>query len=165
MTRYGLQERTIARTLILLIGLLARPQVAGAQLLGAVTQQRDLAFGTVVTGTTTSVAPTAAGAAMWKIHGAVTLGGGLGFTLPVVLTRDGGSETMTITFCSTCAIVRTGNSNPVGGTVFNPNTGTGLLLAVVNDVYVWLGASVTPPLNQKAGTYSGTVVLTVAGLL
>jgi hypothetical protein len=32
-------------------------------------------------------------------------------------------------------------------------------------VYVWLGASVSPPINQKAGTYSATVVLTTTGML
>jgi hypothetical protein len=72
---------------------------------------------------------------------------------------------MPITFCSTCAVYKAGSTNPAGGTAFNPNSGTGLVLAVLTDLYIWLGASVSPPLNQKPGTYTGTIVFTVAGLL
>lgn len=141
------------------------PAHAQIQVLSGITQQRDLSFGTVITGTTTTIAPTAAGAAMWKMHGLIAIGGGFSFTLPTTLSRVGGGATMPISFSSTSAILRANNTDPTGGIVFNPNNSKALTVSVLSDIYIWLGAAVSPPLNQKAGTYQGTVVCTVAGLL
>jgi len=162
-----LRAWTIRRLVAMVIMTVVMAMASGllrAQILGTVTNQRGLAFGTVISGTTTSIAPTAAGAAMWWVHGAITIGGGFTFTLPNNLTTSGGA-TMPITFCTTCAIYRVGNTSPAGGTTFNPKNGNGLVLAVVSDIYIWLGASVNPPLTQTPGHYTGTVVFTVAGLL
>jgi hypothetical protein len=133
--------------------------------LHVVTAQRDLSFGQVITGTTTSVAVTSPNAAMWKMVGLISIGGGFSFTLPTVLTRSGGGATMPITFCSTCARYNVGSTNPATGTTFDPANGKALTIVVLSDIYIWLGASVAPPLNQASGTYTGTVVFSVAGLL
>lgn len=131
-----------------------------------VTTLRPLAFGTIITGTSTSVAPTDPKAAVWRIRGILGVSGGLTFTLPTVLTRVGGGATMPVTFCTTCGVYRINNSTPVGGTIFNPQLGVqGLYVVVLSDVYVWLGANVAPPLNQPPGSYVGTLVLTVSALL
>jgi hypothetical protein len=59
-----------------------------------------------------------------------------------------------------------GVNSPAGGTVFNPNTGVlGLTVLVASDLYVWVGATASPPLKQPAGSYSGTVTLNVAAIL
>jgi hypothetical protein len=138
----------------------------GAPLASQVTADRPLAFGIVVAGTATNVSPASANAAQWRMHGTYLLGGTFSLTLPATLLRQGGSETMPIAFCATCGIRQTNNSNPATGTVFNPTTTqTVAALSLVVTIYVWLGASVTPPSNQVPGTYTGTVVLTTTGLL
>ena len=129
-----------------------------------VTVLTPLAFGTVITGTTTSVGPSSASAASWRVHGSVGVAGVISISLPANLTRAGGGS-MAITFCATCGIYRINNSNPAGGTVFNPNAALILTIVVLSDLYVWIGGSVNPPLAQTPGSYSGTIVLTVTPLL
>jgi hypothetical protein len=128
---------------------------------------QDLAFGTVITGTTTSASVTGPSAAEWRIH--VSLLSTLGsftLTLPTTLTRSGGGASMPVSFCATCGRYTVNNSNVSGATTFNPSsTVTFSLLGVGSNVYVWLGGSVSPPLNQTPGSYSGTIVLTTSGLI
>lgn len=131
-----------------------------------VTALRPLAFGTVVAGVPTAVAPTDAGAAAWRIRGVLGVTSSVTLTLPAVLTRVGGGATMPVSFCGTCAVYRVNNASPAGGTTFRPQTGpTGLVVAVLSDVYVWLGGTVSPAAGQAPGSYTGSVVLTVAALL
>ena len=131
-----------------------------------VTALSGLALGTIISGTTTSVTPIAAGAMSLDINGILGASGGWSLTLPSTLTRAGGGATMAITFCPTCGRYRVNNNNPAGGVIFNPATGvTGLVLNVVSHVYVWIGASVSPPLNQAPGSYTGTIVLTLAPII
>jgi hypothetical protein len=132
---------------------------------GQVTQLSNLAFGTILTGSTSSVSTTSGKAAEWKAHESLSLSTSVSFSLPTALTRAGGGGSMPVTFCSTCAVYRINTNNPVGGTTFNPASGTSLLLSVASDIYIWLGASVSPPLNQAAGSYSASVVVTVTNLL
>jgi hypothetical protein len=150
------------RSSLLLATLLSGVVVAPAA--SQVTKERDLAFGPVITGTTTSVSVTGTQSARWRIHINLLSAGNFRLTLPTTLTRSGGGGSMSITFCSTCGVYRINNSNPSGGTTFNPaNTVSFGLQALNTNIYVWLGASVSPPLNQPAGSYSGTVVLTTSG--
>jgi hypothetical protein len=130
-----------------------------------VTKQSDLSFGTILTGRTSTVSITSGNAAEWKAHEGLSLSTSLTFTLPNALTRTGGGGSIPISFCSTCAAYHTNVNNPSGGTTFNPATGANITISIASDIYVWLGASVNPPLNQPAGTYSATVVLTVNSLL
>lgn len=136
--------------------------------LGAqVTRESDLAFGTVIAGTPSNVTPTDPSAARWRIHfTALAAAASFQLTLPTDLTRVGGGATMPTSFCSTCGIYRLNNSNPSGGTVFDPANAVSLgLINLGADVYVWLGGSVSPPLAQVPGAYTGTVVLTVSGVV
>jgi hypothetical protein len=144
-----------------LFAAVARP----AAVHGQVTTLSDLAFGTVVSGTTTSVAPTSASAASWRIHGSIGVAGVITITLPTSLARSGGGGSMPVSFCTTCAVYRVNNSNVSGGTTFNPNSLLVLTILVLSDLYIWLGGSVTPPLAQSPGSYTGTVVITVTPLL
>jgi hypothetical protein len=142
----------------LLVSLVAAPLSA------QVTADRPLAFGTVVSGTTTAVTKTSASAAQWKIHGSLLFAGGFQLTLPASLTGPG--TAIPLTFSASDGIYKVNSSSPTGGTVFNPQNFV-LITPILTslDVYVWLGASLTTPLNQAPGSYSGTVVLTVTGLL
>ena len=132
----------------------------------SVAQRSNLAFGTIMSGTSTSIDPHAAGAMSFQISGLQGLSTAWYLTLPSVLTRTGGGATMTITFCSTCGVYRVNDSNPTGGTTFNPATGvSGVTLLTPSTVYVWIGAALSPPLQQSAGSYTGTIVLTIGAMM
>jgi hypothetical protein len=131
---------------------------AGAQ----VTTLRNLAFGTITSGTTTSVDKTSVSAAQWTFSGRFPTGGTFELTLPTTLTGPG--PAISITFGTSDGLRNTTN-NPATGTTFNPhNVQTIPISLLETTVYVWLGGSVSPPLNQTPGTYNGTVVLTVTGM-
>jgi hypothetical protein len=134
---------------------------AGAQ----VTKLSDLTFGTVTSGTTTSVLKTSASAAQWRIRGTFLVLGGGDFQLTLPTTLTGPGPAFPITFSTTDGQRHNAN-NPNGGTSFNPHLSQHINGAINNqNIYVWLGGSVTPPLNQTPGAYSATVVLTVTGML
>lgn len=128
-----------------------------------VTTLNNLSFGTIYTGMTTNVDVTSPGAAQWKVASVLKLLNQVTFTLPSTLTRTGGGGSIAVTYCTTCAAYSTTN-NPVGATAANPNATFTITLQLFNPIYIWLGASVSPPLNQPAGTYTGSVVITVTGL-
>jgi hypothetical protein len=137
--------------------LLIRGEKAAAQ----VTTLRNLAFGTITSGTTTSVNKTSVNAAQWTFSGTFLLGGTFELTLPTTLSGSG--TDISITFGSSDGLRNTTN-NPATGTSFNPHTVQTIPAVLGTTVYVWLGGSVSPPLNQTPGDYSGTVVLTVTGM-
>jgi hypothetical protein len=123
---------------------------------------RNLAFGTILSGTTTSVSKTSANSAQWRFTGLFALGGSFVLTLPTTLTGPG--TAIPLTFSTTDA-QRSTTNNPLTGSSFNPHNSQSVAVLFNGTVYVWLGASVSPPLNQTAGTYSATVVLTTTGML
>jgi hypothetical protein len=129
---------------------------------GQVTTLRNFAFGTITSGATSSLGSTSASSAQWRIHVNLSLVG-FQLTLPTSLTGPG--PAIPLTFSATDGMYRVNNSNPVGGTTFNPQNFVTPIAGLNSDVYVWLGGSVSPPLNQPPGSYSATVVLTASGLL
>jgi hypothetical protein len=137
--------------------------LANRSVTAQVTTLRDMSFGTITSGTTTQVPKTSANAAEWKIHGTSALTGGFQLTLPTTLSGPG--ATLAISFSTTDGAYRVNVNNPGGGTTFNPHNFVGLGILLSADVYVWLGASLSPPLNQKPGNYTGTVILTTTGIL
>ena len=115
---------------------------------------------------TSFVQVTSASAAQWQIHVTIlSVLGTFSLVLPTQLVRSGGAQSMPISFCATCGRWRQ-NSNAVGGatTVDPASTVSYSLLSLGANVFVWLGGTVSPPLNQVAGTYLGTVVLVTTGL-
>ena len=131
-----------------------------------VTSLADLRFGTVVAGVPESVTPTSSDAANYRIHYTVLgLATNFTLTLPTTLARVGGGASMPVSFCTTCGIYRINNTNPVGGTTFNPANNVSLPVLVVNsNVYLWLGGTVSPTSNQSPGSYTAGVVLTLFGV-
>ncbi len=145
--------------LLLTLAIPSSATAAGAQ----VTTLRGLTFGTVTSGTTTSVLKTSVSAAQWSITGTFLLGGTFTLTLPTTLTGPG--PAFPITFSITDGQRNTAN-NPNGGASFNPNASQTIGVAPLGTtIYVWLGGSLAPPLNQMPGNYGATVVLTVTGML
>jgi hypothetical protein len=143
--------------LVALALVLARAE-AGAQ----VVAMRDLSFGTILSGTTTAVSKTSASSAQWRFTGSFPLGGSGVLTLPTTLTGPGAA--IPITFSTTDGQHNSVN-NPGGGTSFNPHNPQSIPVLFNGTRYVWLGASLSPPVGQIPGAYSGTVVLTVTGML
>ena len=129
---------------------------------GQVVRMRDLTFGTILSGTTSSVSKTSANSAQWRFTGTFALGGNFTLTLPTTMTGPGTAIALTF---STTDGQRSTTNNPTTGTSFNPHVSQSVSVLFSGTVYVWLGASVSPPINQKAGTYTATVVLTTTGML
>jgi len=124
-----------------------------------VTGAADLAFGNVFPGVNATVAVTAGGAGRWNVTGQAVAPVQLTFGLPATLS-DGGSNTLPIaTF--------TGHWNntaasPSGGTNFTPSAApTSSTLGAAGELYVYIGATVSPATNQAAGVYSGSLSMTV----
>lgn len=133
-----------------------------AEATGQVVRMRDLSFGTILSGTTSSVSKTSANSAQWRFTGLFALGGSFVLTLPTTLTGPGTAIALTF---STTDGQRSTTNNPSTGTSFDPHVSQSVSVLFNGTVYVWLGASVSPPINQQAGTYSATVVLTTTGML
>ena len=133
-----------------------------AEASGQVVRMRDLSFGTILSGTTSSVSKTSPNSAQWRFTGLFALGGSFVLTLPTTLTGPGTAIALTF---STTDGQRSTTNNPTTGTSFNPNVSQSVSALFNGTVYVWLGASVSPPINQQAGTYTATVVLTTTGML
>ena len=133
-----------------------------AEAAGQVTTLRNLTFGIIPSGTTTTVLKTSANSAQWRITGTFLLGGTFALTLPTTLTGPG--TAIPIAFSTTAGQRNTAN-NPNGGTSFNPHTSQPVTLVTLGTIFLWLGASVSPPPNQAPGNYGATVVLTTTGML
>lgn len=149
------------RALLAVAALVVAAPRADAQ----VSARRGLVFDTVVTGLTTSIGPTSPKAASWRIW--FTVGGfcSIQLTLPTTLARSGGGATMPVAFCPTCGLRRWGTDDPTGATVFNPASSVNLgLVVILSELFIWLGGSVSPPIAQMPGSYSGTITLTLSGL-
>ena len=80
----------------------------------------------------------------------------LAFTLPTNLV-NGGNNLPIGTFTG---LKNTAN-NQGTATAFAPAGGTTLTLSAGGLGFAWVGATVTPPVNLAAGTYTNTVQLTV----
>ena len=55
-----------------------------------------------------------------------------------------------------------GTNSTAGATSFSPASPSNVDVYVSGDIWVILGATVTPNVNQVAGTYTGTIQLDVA---
>lgn len=128
-----------------------------------VTPLRDLQFGQVMPGTPSIVDPTAPAAGQYSALGNPLSQASVSFSLPTNLTA--GPLSMPIAFGPTSAIVGWFNNPSFFVQTFDPSIGTDFRFspaAFGSALYVWIGGQVTPAVNQVAGFYSGTVVLTLA---
>jgi hypothetical protein len=80
------------------------------------------------------------------------------FALPTNLTNAGNNLPI-----GTWTGHRNTIASPAGGTNFTPSaSSTGATLSGAGALFFYVGATVTPPSNLPAGTYTGTVTLTVS---
>jgi hypothetical protein len=130
-----------------------------ATVLSAVTVAagNDLQFGNVTPGVNKTVAIADAGAGRFDVVKAAAEGVTLAFTLPTTL--DDGGNTLPIGSWS-------GGWNttqtPAGATSFTPSpAGTNTTATAGTDIFVYVGATVSPAVAQPAGSYAGTVTMSV----
>ena len=122
-----------------------------------VTEGQDLTFGNVTPGVAKTVAIADAGAGRFDIVKAATSGVTLSFTLPANLTS--GANSLPI---GTWSGGYNTTQTPTGATTFTPSAG-GFNTAVTpgTELYVYVGATVSPGAAQAAGAYSGDVTMSV----
>lgn len=133
-----------------------------------VTALSPLDFGDIFQGVPKSVENNDAEAAVFSITGQAGAGITIYLQLPEYLSLSDGSDRLTIVFGATdVSVDTTGAANPAGmaGTDgwqnVNPhNLPAAVIGSVATDIY--LGGSVNPSINQKAGNYNGDIVITAA---
>ena len=122
-----------------------------------VTKSTDLAFGSVFPGLNKTVAVGDAGAASFSVSGQAGASVNLTFTAPATIA-NGGS---TLPIASWTGRWNTTNS-AASGTDFTPSgSATSATLSGSGAIYVFVGATAQPSSSQAAGSYSGTLTLTV----
>jgi hypothetical protein len=117
----------------------------------------NLAFGSVFPGVARTVGVNAAGAGRFDVTGQPSAPVFVSFVLPANLTS--GANTLTIGSW-------TGHQNPVNnpttGTNFTPSAAmTTATFSGTGQLYVYIGATVTPVVSPAPGVYNGTIQITV----
>lgn len=122
-----------------------------------VSKSNDLAFGNVFPGLNKTVAVTDAGAAAFSISGQSGANINLTFTTPSSLTSGANSLPL-----ATWTARRNTTNSAASGTDFTPSaSATSATLSGVGALYVFVGATAQPGVALPAGTYTGTLSLTV----
>lgn len=146
-------------------------QAASGTVVTAITvaATQNLEFGNVLQGVPKSIGNNDDdSSAIFTITGDADAGISLNLVLPQYLTLAGGSDRMTIIFNATSLSIDTiGTANPstVVGNFVNINpylVPSGVDIGTGGTSKVFLGGKVVPTVNQKAGAYSGDLVLSVS---
>ncbi|MGH7704183.1 MAG: DUF4402 domain-containing protein [Gemmatimonadales bacterium] len=122
-----------------------------------VTGAVQLDFGRVFPGVNKSVVVTSASAGRFDVTGQASAPANLSFVLPATLTSAGNN----LPIGSWAGHWNTTN-NATTGTNFTPSAGlTPVTFSGTGGLFTFVGGTVTPAVSQAAGTYTGTVTLTV----
>jgi spore coat protein U-like protein len=117
----------------------------------------NLAFGSVFPGVARTVAVNTAGAGRFDVTGQPSAPVFVSFVLPANLTS--GANTLPI---GTWTGHQNTVNNPTSGTNFTPSAAmTTATFSGTGQLFVFVGATVTPATNQAAGVYNGTIQITV----
>jgi hypothetical protein len=151
--------RTTTVGLLLALGLTSGLGAQGSGNPQTVTGVQPLAFGTLLPGIPTTIAPTnGASAGRFNLTGKRNEAVSLTFTLPTALVGPGGAK-LPLTFGGNSAGFSATQST-TDEVLFNPSqsyqTNLGRKIGAV-----FLGGTASPTTSQRAGPYSGTVTLTV----
>jgi len=123
-----------------------------------VTGVQPLAFGNVFPGVIKLVDPSdLTNAGRFDVTGQASAPVTLSFTLPAAL--GSGPNSMPIDNYS--AIRAQDAMQSVGPLLFAPGAANGATLSGTGALFVWVGARVTPTVNQAAGLYTGNITMTV----
>ena len=122
-----------------------------------VTKNNDLSFGSVFPGVDKSIAVTAGGAAKFTVAGQASTPVNLTFTIPATIASSGNN----LTLASWTGHHATTDVTS-GGTTFTPSaSATSATLSGSGALYVYVGATAQPTSTQAAGSYSGSMTMTV----
>jgi hypothetical protein len=162
--RSRLAQLALASSLLLVLASSAQAQqsanasvTADVQQPITVTKTHDLVFGTVFPGLNKVIAVTDAAAAAFSIAGQASSNVNMTFTLPATIASGG--NTMPI---ATWTARRNSTASSASGTDFTPSSSaTSATLSAGGALYVFVGATAQPSASQAAGSYSGTLTLTV----
>lgn len=124
----------------------------------AVLRAADLGFGGVAVGTTRQVRPADPQAAKFEITGRGRRTVTVRVAVPSVLSS--GASTVAINFGPSSG-AWSDVDQPVSATSFDPNQGFSAALPPNSPLHVWIGGTVSPMPGQPAGTYTGTITLSV----
>lgn len=129
----------------------------------SVTGLRNLAFGPVIRGIQSSVAPSdPVRSGQFEFVTPIGNSVRLQFTLPTRLNGPSGAR-LTISFSTTDAIALGQGPTSVPVT-FNPNQTQTFNIVSSNRIWVFLGGRVSPTAAQATGNYTNTVTFTVTVL-
>jgi hypothetical protein len=124
-----------------------------------VTGTQNLSFGNVFPGIAKAVAYTdVVNAGRFSVAGQASTPVTYSFTLPANLTSGGNN----LPIGSWLGYENATNSTTGGSAIVPSGTPTTATLSVGGALFFFVGATVTPPANQPAGSYTGTVTLTVS---
>lgn len=123
-----------------------------------VTAGNPLAFGNVTPGVAKVVAANAASAGTFSLVGQAAQGIQISFTLPTNLT----SGVNNLPIGTWTGLFNTTNVTG-SATAFTPSASAtnGTTAAGTGNFFVWVGGTVTPAAAQAAGTYTGSVTMSV----
>lgn len=156
-----MRKRSVVTVIFCILLALSASRGLGAQI--TVQGVRGLAFGTVIPGVPSLVLRTdAVKSGQFEIRGPFLTFIRLTFTLPAVLNGPLGA-TMPLSFATNDAGYSF-NNTITNQTAFNPNQSYQTLIWIGGRSGVWLGGRVSPVAGQRAGNYTGTVVLSVVVL-
>lgn len=155
----------VAAALSLLAPLSAQAQTQSASIQATATVMQpinvvgavNLAFGNVFPGVAKSIAVNAAGAGRFDVTGQASAPVLISFVLPTNLTSGGNNLPI-----GTWTGHRNTVNNPTTGTNFTPSAATtAATFSGTGQLFVFVGATVTPATNQAAGNYAGSIQMTV----
>ena len=132
-----------------------------------ITQEQNILFGNVVPGDTAMVDPTSnAEAGIFRMTGAASAPVTVSMILPTHLDEDAGTDQLIIEFGATDGQydLAGGATMPadLNGVAFDPKTVlTGQSLSATGEMDIYLGGKLRARQSQTAGSYTGTVLMTV----
>jgi hypothetical protein len=151
-------EKLMRFQLLSLLAALATGPSAAAQV--TVTPIRDLAFGPVIVGIPSSVAPShPTKSGQFRLTAPVGTRVQMRLTLPNQLNGPAGAQ-LPITFTNSDGIY-VGSWPGSTPTTFNPKATRNLQFTGGTTYNVFMGGRVTPAANQRQGNYAATITLTV----
>lgn len=118
---------------------------------------RALDFGSVFPGIDKTIAVAAATSGLFSATGQAGANVSATFSLPTDLTD--GTNDLPIDSWTGCFDA---NNDPAGCTAFVPSAGASNATFVGGALYIFIGATVHPDAAQAAGTYTGTVQVTLS---
>lgn len=156
MRMFPLAGKFLVATVLVVVPIGVSAQGGPAQTVEVV-RVRDLDFGVVIAGIPAAILPSDAGAAEFEVSAPPNTTLFITFSLPAQLLS--GADVLPVSFGAGSAQWSQRRS-AAGRTMFDPRVGTQVDLERGRNIYLWLGAAISPPGLQPAGAYRGVVTLT-----